>query len=122
MGGGSRNLSFLLSTARTWSSNGSIDPIRNLSLSKVYLLSGTLDSAVLQPVMDDLRTMYAQFLPGANIAYKNDLAAEHGMPTGFFGNACSAKAPPYINNCNFGTAGHILNWIYGPLRAKKTGP
>ncbi|MGJ7917358.1 PHB depolymerase family esterase [Massilia sp. LXY-6] len=121
-GGGSRNLSFLLSTARTWSRNGYIDPTRNLFLSKVYLLSGTLDSAVLQPVMDDLRTMYTQFLPSANIAYKNDLAAEHGMPTDFFGNACSVKAPPYINNCNFDAAGHILNWIYGPLRAKKTGP
>lgn len=119
---GSRRLGYLLSVIRRWSSNGYIDPTGAMAASKVYLLSGTLDSAVHQPVMNDLRTMYAQFLPLANIAYKNDLAAEHAMPTDFFGNACAVKAPPYIDNCNFDTAGALLTWIYGPLRAKNSGP
>jgi poly(3-hydroxybutyrate) depolymerase len=120
----SRDLPFLLSVIRTWSGNGYIDQTRNLSGSKVYLLSGTIDSKVRQPVMDDLRTMYAQFLPAANIVYKNDLAVEHGVPTDFFGdpNGCGVKASPYIYNCNFDAAGNILKWIYGPLRTKRTGP
>jgi poly(3-hydroxybutyrate) depolymerase len=121
-GAGSRKLAFLLSVIHTWSGNGYIDPTRNLVTSKAYLLSGTIDSAVRQPVMDDLRTMYAQFLPAANIVYKNNLAVEHGIPTDFFGNDCSVKATPYINNCNFDAAGQLLNWIYGPLRAKRIGP
>jgi poly(3-hydroxybutyrate) depolymerase len=120
-GGGSRNLPFLLSVVQTWSGNGYIDPTSNLSSSRVYLLSGTIDSAVLQPVMDDLKSMYAQFVPGANIAYKNDLAVEHAVPTDFYGNGCSVKAKPYIDNCNFDAAGAILKWIYGPLRAKNSG-
>jgi poly(3-hydroxybutyrate) depolymerase len=118
---GSRNLRYLLSVVRTWSGNGYIDPTSSMAASKVYLLSGTIDSAVHQPVMDDLKTMYAQFLPAANIAYKNDLAVEHAVPTDFYGNACSVKAKPYIDNCNFDAAGAILKWIYGPLHAKKTG-
>jgi poly(3-hydroxybutyrate) depolymerase len=120
-GSGSRNLPRLLSVIHTWSGNGYIDPTRNLAASKVYLLSGTIDSEVRQPVMDDLRKMYAQYLPATNIAYKNNLAVEHAVPTDFFGNACSVLGKPYINNCNFDAAGQILNWIYGPLRAKKTG-
>jgi len=118
---GSRNLPFLLSVIRTWSGNGYIDPTSNLAGSKVYLLSGTLDSAVKQPVVNDLKTMYSRFLPAANIFYKNDLAVEHAVPTDSFGHPCSVKASPYIDNCNFDAAGAMLKWIYGPLNARNTG-
>jgi hypothetical protein len=118
---GSRDLPTLLSVIHTWSGNHYIDPTAALATSRVYLLSGTLDSAVRQPVMNDLRTMYGEFVPAANIAYKNDLAAEHGVPTDFYGGDCGVKAPPFIYNCNFDAAGAILSWIYGPLRAKNPG-
>jgi poly(3-hydroxybutyrate) depolymerase len=115
---GSRNLPYLESVVNTWSGNGYIDPTSNLAASKVYLLSGTLDSTVKQPVMNDLQSMYANYINAANIFYKNNLAAEHSIPTDFFGNGCSVNASPYVNNCNFDTAGEILKWIYGPLNAK----
>lgn len=118
---GSRNLPYLLSVINTWSGNGYIDPTSNLAASKVYLLSGTLDSTVRQPVMDDLKTMYTNYIATANIAYKNNLSAEHSIPTDFFGNGCSVSGTPYVNNCNFDTAGEILKWIYGPLNAKNVG-
>jgi poly(3-hydroxybutyrate) depolymerase len=118
---GSRNLPYLLSVINAWSGNGYIDPTGNMAAARVYLLSGTLDSTVRQPVMDDLDTMYANYLPAANIHYKNDLTAEHSMPTDFFGNGCSVNGAPYVNNCNFDTAGEILKWIYGPLNAKNAG-
>lgn len=117
---GPRHLPFLLSAIQTWSGNGYIDPTSNMLASKVYLLSGTIDSTVRQPVMDDLRAMYGRYLPAANIVYKNDLAVEHSIPTDFYGNACAVKARPYISNCDFDAAGNILRWIYGPLKAKKT--
>ncbi len=107
---GSRNLPYLLSVINTWSSNGYIDPTSNLAASKVYLLSGTLDSTVRQPVMDDLKSMYTNYIATANITYKNNLAAEHSIPTDFFGNGCSVNGTPYVNNCNFDTAGEILKW------------
>lgn len=118
---GARDLPFLLSTVHAWSGNGTIDPAANLAASKVYLLSGTVDSTVRQAVMDDLRTMYAEFLPAENILYKNDLAAEHGMPTDAFGDGCGVKASPYIYDCHFDAAGKLLDWIYGPLRARQAG-
>lgn len=118
---GSRNLPYLLSVLNTWSGNGYIDPTSNLAASKVYLLSGTLDSTVRQPVMDDLKTMYANYIATANIVYKNNLSSEHSIPTDFFGNGCSVNGTPYVNNCNFDTAGEILKWIYGALNAKNVG-
>jgi len=118
---GSRNLPYLISVVNTWSGNGYIDPTANMAASRVYLLSGTIDSTVRQPVMDDLNTMYANYLPAANIHYKNNLTAEHSVPTDFFGNGCSVNGSPYVNNCNFDTAGEILKWIYGPLNAKNVG-
>ena len=118
---GSRNLPYLTSVINTWSSNGYIDSTSNLAASKVYLFSGTLDSTVKQAVMNDLKTMYGNYIPAANITYKNNLAAEHAMPTDYFGNNCSLNASPYVSNCNFDTAGEILKWLYGSLNAKNVG-
>ncbi|MGH8806643.1 MAG: extracellular catalytic domain type 2 short-chain-length polyhydroxyalkanoate depolymerase [Noviherbaspirillum sp.] len=115
---GSRNLPYLISTINTWSGNGYIDPTSNLAGSKVYLFSGTIDSTVKQPVMNDLKSMYQNYVSSANISYKNNIAAEHALPTDFYGNACSVKGSPYINNCNFDVAGEILKWIYGSLNAR----
>ena len=114
----SRNLPYLISTVNTWSGNGYIDPTSNMAASKVYLLSGTIDSTVKQPVMNDLRTMYGNYLPSANINYKNNLTAEHSIPTDFFGSSCGSNGSPFVNNCNFDTAGEILKWIYGTLNQK----
>src|SRR5881398_2384104 len=108
---GSRNLPYLISVVNTWSGNGYIDPTSNMAGSKVYMFSGTLDSTVRQPVMDDLRTMYGNYLPSANIFYKNTIAAEHSVPTDYFGNGCSYSGSPYVDNCNFDTAGEILKWL-----------
>jgi poly(3-hydroxybutyrate) depolymerase len=118
---GSRNLPYLISVVNTWSGNGYIDPTSNLANSKVYLFSGTIDSTVKQPVMNDLHTMYGNYVSGTRISYKNNLAAEHAIVTDYYGNACSYKGSPFINNCNFDTAGAMLKWIYGSLNAKNTG-
>ena len=112
---GSRNLPYLVSTVNTWSGNGYIDPTSNLATSKAYLFSGTLDSVVRQPVMNDLQSMYLNYVPAANLRYNNSIAAEHAIVTDTYGNACSYKGDPFINNCNVDSAGAILQWIYGAL-------
>lgn len=111
--------SSLIATTNTWASQGAIDPTSNLAGSRVYLYSGTIDSTVKQLVMNEANAYYQNY--GASIFYKNDLASEHAMVTDYFGSACSTKASPYINNCNFDLAGEILKWIYGPLNAKNVG-
>jgi hypothetical protein len=71
--------------------------------------------------MNALETYYKNYVPAPNIAFKKDLAAEHAMPTNFFGNACNFRGDPFINNCGFDAAGELLKWIYGNLSAKNTG-
>ena len=117
----SRHLPYLISTVNTWSGNGYIDPVANLATSRAYLFSGTIDSTVRQPVMNDLQTMYTNYLSSSNIRYINTIAAEHAVPTDYNGNSCSYSGSPYISNCNFDTAGEILKWLYGALAAKNTG-
>ena len=114
-------VSSLVSTTRSWATSGYLDPVANLSTSKVYMFSGTLDSAVKQPVMNDLLTYYQSFVPAENIVYKKDIAAEHSMVTDDYGSACSTKASPYINDCNFDLAGAILQQLYGTLNARNNG-
>jgi poly(3-hydroxybutyrate) depolymerase len=114
-------VSSLVSTTNSWATSGYLDPVANLQNSRVYMFSGTLDSAVTQPVMNDLLTYYQSFVPAANIVYKKDIAAEHSMVTDDYGNACSTKASPYINDCDFDLAGAILAQLYGTLNARNNG-
>jgi len=111
----------LVNTTKSWAASGYLDPVTNLDASKVYLFSGTQDSAVRQPVMDDLLTYYRNFVPAANVVYKNNLPAEHAMVTEDYGSSCSLKAPPYINDCDYDLAGAMLQHLYGPLNARNDG-
>ena len=67
--------------------------------------------------MNDLLTYYQSFVPAANIVYKKDIAAEHAFVTDDYGSACSTKAPPYINDCNFDLAGAILAAALRPAQS-----
>lgn len=110
--------STLVSTTNNWASQGLIDPVSNLQSSKVYMFAGTLDDVVKPGVMDALKTYYNSFVPAANVVYKKDIAAQHAMVTDDYGNACSYKGAPYINDCNFDLAGAILGQLYGTLNAR----
>jgi poly(3-hydroxybutyrate) depolymerase len=112
------SVSSLVTNTNNWASQGFVDPVVNLQNSKLYLFSGTLDSAVKTGVMDALNTYYSSFVPAANVVYKKDIAAEHAMITDDYGSACSTKAAPYINDCNFDVAGAILAQLYGSLNAR----
>lgn len=97
-----------------------IDPTSALAGHRVWMLSGSLDTVVPPPVMNDLFTYYRHYIDANRITYKRDLAAEHAMPTDSFGNNCSVLGSPFINNCNYDAAGALLNWIYGPLAARNS--
>ncbi len=102
-------------------SQGTIDPSGNLSDSRIWLFSGSADSVVPTPIMQALETYYKHYVNAAQIFFKKNIPAEHAMPTDFFGNPCSVKGDPFINNCSFDAAGDLLKWIYGSLNPKNTG-
>jgi poly(3-hydroxybutyrate) depolymerase/chitodextrinase len=117
----STNVAQLIAITDRNAGRGLIDPTANLAQHRIWLFSGTNDTAVPQRVMDDLSTYYRHYIPADRIFYKNDIDAEHAMPTDFFGNSCATRNDPFINNCNYDAAGQLLQWIYGSLNAKNTG-
>lgn len=98
-----------------------IDPTSHLANDRVWMFAGSVDSVVPPPVMNALESYYGNYISASNIFYKKDIAAEHAMPTDFFGNACGFRGDPFINDCNFDAAGELLKWVYGGLNPKNSG-
>eukprot|EP01119_Soliformovum_irregulare_P003197 TRINITY_DN13534_c0_g1_i1.p1 TRINITY_DN13534_c0_g1~~TRINITY_DN13534_c0_g1_i1.p1 ORF type:complete len:336 (-),score=58.30 TRINITY_DN13534_c0_g1_i1:37-924(-) len=101
----------------------SIDNTDNMWNDRIWLLSGTLDTIVYPGVVKKLESYYRNYVQSANIATEYQLRAEHSFVTADFGNACDELETPYINNCNYDSAGHILQHIYSnslrpPVTAK----
>jgi poly(3-hydroxybutyrate) depolymerase len=104
-------------------SAGTIDATSNLANHRIWMFSGTADTLVPQAVMNDLETYYRHYISNAaSIRYEKTVAAQHAMPTDFFGHTCGTLLSPYINNCPFDAAGELLKWVYGSnLTARNTG-
>ncbi len=111
----------LIATTNKWAKEGLIDATSNLAASKVYLYSAVNDSVVKEPTTIALQDYYASYLAANSILYKKDIAAEHGFVTDDFGAGCLKLASPFLINCNFDLAGALLQHLYGPLSARKTG-
>lgn len=105
-----------IQTTREEADHGRIDDPVNLQNDKVYLFSGTRDETVPSAVMNSLNDYYQEFVDAGNIIYINDIAAGHGMITDDAGNVqCEATETPFINDCDYDTAGALLTHIYGDL-------
>lgn len=111
----------LVSTTKSWSASGLIDPVAKLANSKVYLYSGSADRTVVPAVMDDLNAWYRAFVPAESITYQKAVASGHGMVTDDAGVACGTTASPYINDCDFDLAGAVLQQLYGTLAPRNDG-
>jgi poly(3-hydroxybutyrate) depolymerase len=119
--GGTR-INDLIAITDWFAASQTIDPTSALASHRVWLFSGTADSVVPPPVMNDLQSYYRHYIGASRISYKRNLNAEHAMPTDSYGNSCRTLGSPYINNCGYDAAGELLNWIYGPLSARNSGP
>jgi poly(3-hydroxybutyrate) depolymerase len=115
---GGTKVSDLIAITDWFAASQTIDPTSALAGHRVWMLSGSADSVVPQPVMNDLLTFYRHYLDANRIFYKRNLNAEHAMPTDSYGNDCMTLGSPYINNCGYDAAGELLNWIYGPLTTR----
>jgi hypothetical protein len=96
--------------------SGDIDETVHMTNAKVWLFSGTEDTIVKPPVMDVLHQYYQHYVSPTNIYYKKDLPAGHGMIVeDNTATVCSTSGDPYINNCSYDAARHILEHVYGSL-------
>jgi len=111
------SISQLVSATRYAYATNSIDSPNNLANAKVYLFSGSKDTIVNPGVVGKLQDYYGEFISSkGNITTQYSIPAEHSFVTNNFGNNCAYLGSPYINNCNFDTAGAMLNFLLGPLK------
>lgn len=120
----------MVSSTRSWAGWKLIDPLENLARQRVWLFHGYNDGIVKTAVSDALYRWYREFLPAAQIFYRNDLPAAHAQISaacGGNGTACQSCATTggrFINTCRdesrpeqaYDAAGAALQLFYGPLR------
>jgi poly(3-hydroxybutyrate) depolymerase len=112
----------LVETAGRLARDKLIDDPRNIARQRVYTFSGGMDETVPAAVVAQLNTFFAALgMPAENLSADALADAGHGMPTEAYGNPCAVTGEPYLNKCHFDAAGKILNWIYGPLNAPRSG-
>ena len=100
--------------ARGW-----IDAPSNVVRAKLYLFTGGSDSLVNSATVETAEALYlALGVPAANIVIEDHSGpaaqAGHAWVTTNYGGACSANAPPYIDNCGYDQSGAELKAVYGP--------
>ncbi|KAF7588416.1 hypothetical protein BBP40_005745, partial [Aspergillus hancockii] len=109
---------------KSWSGN-QIDPISNLKSRRIYMQVGSADTTVGPNVVARLKSQLSNFGASSYMTYITTSGAGHTFPTDFDasgGNHCSASSSPYISNCGYDGAGAVLQWMYGALNARNTGP
>jgi len=104
------NVNSLLTKAKTFASNGEIDPLSYLAGQNVYLYSGTMDTVVKPAIVKKLEDMYDQV--SVTVTTEYSIKSQHCLPTLSYGNQCLLLSSPYINKCNYDGAGESLLAIY----------
>jgi poly(3-hydroxybutyrate) depolymerase len=118
----STDVAALVAATRRFARDRLIDDPVAIARQRVFTFSGGKDETVPAPVVAQLDEYFAALgLPAASLAEAALAGAGHGMPTESYGGACAATAEPYLNTCGYDAAGKILDWIYGPLQAPRTG-
>ncbi len=97
-----------------------IDAPANLKHQKVWLFSGYNDGTVRRAAMDAVAKYYQHYVDPGNVFYQTDNHAPHGLITDGRGINCLDFGAPYINDCKYDAAGHLLQHIYGHLNPPGT--
>jgi acetyl esterase/lipase len=93
-----------------------IDPLSNLARQRVFLFSGKKDDTVNPNVVDALSRFYETFVPAVQIERVRRAGVAHTFPTATFsGNDCAVSDSPFVSNCNYDGAKHVLWHLYGAL-------
>ena len=97
-----------------------IDPLSNLARQGVFLLSGKRDDTVDPEVVDSLASFYRKLAPQIRIEHIRRPGVAHTFPTiDFQGNQCSKSASPFVSDCDYDGAKHLLWHLYGSLDVRR---
>jgi len=108
----------LAAYTNSMAASGLIDPVSNIGGKPIYMFSGTRDTVVDQPVMDQLQSYYLNYTSSGNIVYNNTTAAQHAWISPDAANDCTKLGAPFMNNCGFDAEQTFLTMFYGKLAAR----
>ena len=108
------------SIQKTEEAAAAIDDPSNLKHQKVWLFSGYNDGSVRRAAMNAVAKYYEHYVGRVNVFYQTDNHAPHGLITDGRGIGCFDFRAPYINDCKYDAAGHLLQHIYGRLNPPGT--
>lgn len=109
--GGDFELPLSIAKAKELAQQGQIDPLSNLRDDPVYLFRGSADATIAATVADGAEGFYQQLAnPDLHLSERS-IPAAHAMVTVDQGAACGDFVAPFINACNYDTAGEMLKHL-----------
>jgi len=118
MTGEGLNIEPLIGFTREAGAAGDIAPVTELDSARVWIFHSPADSVVSPAAGRALRDFYRAFVAADQVAFVDDVETAHGWPTLDAGAACMEWGGDYINDCDYDTAGAILQHLYGDLNAR----
>jgi hypothetical protein len=119
MKGGDPGLAQLLEYAQTAADAGKIDSLVNLKDDRAWVFHGALDVVVHSDVSAAAAALYSELISEDAVTLVTDVDVVHGLATLASGLPCDSFDAPFLNNCNYDTAGEILKTLYGDLHARR---
>jgi hypothetical protein len=118
MTGEGLNIEPLIGFTREAGAAGDIAPVTELDSARVWIFHSPADSVVSPAAGRALMDFYRAFVAADQVAFVDDVETAHGWPTLDAGAACMEWGGDYINDCDYDTAGAILQHLYGDLNAR----
>lgn len=103
--------------ATDYFNNGLIDDPKNIRDQKVFILAGSEDKTILPKASKKLEEFYTKL--GVQSESEYSLKMGHGFPSEKGKVTCADSIFPWINNCGYNGAQHILEALYGKLDSPK---
>lgn len=120
MKGGELSPDVLIEYAQAAAAAGTIDDIDNLRDDHVWVFHGALDTVVDQSPPEVAAAMYAELISKDAVTLVTDIAVVHGLPTLNAGMPCDTFGAPFLNACDYDSAGEILNALHGNLNERSS--
>ncbi len=121
MKGGDLGLEGLIEYARAAASAGKIDALSNLGDDRVWIFHGAFDIVVHQDDSVAAAKFYRKLISEDALTLVTDVPVVHGMATLASGQPCDTFGTPFLNACNYDTAGEILKTLHGELNERTDG-
>ena len=116
-GTGNINVKQLVQWANNAAALGYIDDTENLLDSKVFVLSGSLDTVIVPEVATKVSEFYSEVgLDDNMVETVYNIPSEHGWISDSVGGPCDQQNPPdFFQNCGYDLTLNVASWLYSDV-------